>query len=41
MARTEATRMRKVVKWGGVPVAAVLAGVGMWFVLIPGRSGAG
>jgi hypothetical protein len=33
--------MRKVVVWGGTPVTAVLAGVAMWFVLTPGRSGAG
>lgn len=33
--------MRKVLKWGGAPAVAVLSGVAMWFVLIPGRSGAG
>lgn len=30
--------MRKTALWGG---AGVVAGVGLWFVLIPGRSGAG
>ena len=32
--------MRKVALWVGVPAAAVV-GVGLWFTLIPGRSGAG
>lgn len=33
--------MRKTVLWSSIPTAAVVAGVAMWFVLIPGRSGAG
>jgi hypothetical protein len=32
--------MRKLVCWAGPP-AAVVAGVTLWFTLIPGRSGAG
>jgi hypothetical protein len=32
--------MRRVVVLAGLPVA-VVAGVGLWFTLVPGRSGAG
>lgn len=31
--------MRKVVLWAGLPVV-VVAGVGLWFAGVPGRSGA-
>jgi hypothetical protein len=37
--RKDANRMRKVVLWGGLPAA--VAGVALWFMLVPGRSGAG
>ncbi|MDB5309512.1 MAG: hypothetical protein JWO38_3714 [Gemmataceae bacterium] len=37
----EVQPMRKVVLWSGVPAGAVVAGVVLWFTLIPGRSGAG
>jgi hypothetical protein len=33
--------MRKVALWAGVPAVAVVVGAGLWFALIPGRSGAG
>lgn len=33
--------MRKVALWAGVPAVAAVVGVGLWFALIPGRSGAG
>lgn len=31
--------MRKVALWAGLPAA--LVGAGLWFTLVPGRSGAG
>lgn len=33
--------MRKVALWAGMPALAVGLGVGLWFTLVPGRSGAG
>ncbi len=33
--------MRKTALWTGLPAAAAVAGVVMWFTLVPGRSGAG
>jgi hypothetical protein len=33
--------MRKAALWAGLPAAAAVVGVGLWFTLIPGRSGAG
>jgi hypothetical protein len=33
--------MRKLVVWAGVPAAFAVAGVALWFTLVPGRSGAG
>lgn len=33
--------MRKVALWAGLPAAAGVLGVVLWFTLIPGRSGAG
>jgi hypothetical protein len=33
--------MRRVALWAGLPAAATVIGVGLWFTLIPGRSGAG
>ena len=33
--------MRKVALWAGLPAAVAVAGVGLWFLLAPGRSGAG
>jgi hypothetical protein len=33
--------MRKAALWAGLPAVAAGAGVVLWFVLIPGRSGAG
>ena len=39
--RTEAGRvMQRFVLWVGPPVAVVI-GVALWFILVPGRSGAG
>ena len=32
--------MRRLALWAGMPVA-VVAGVALWFILVPGRSGAG
>lgn len=33
--------MRKEACWAGVPLAFATAGVALWFILVPGRSGAG
>jgi hypothetical protein len=33
--------MRKLAIWAGVPGLLAAAGVGLWFMLVPGRSGAG
>jgi hypothetical protein len=32
--------MRRLALWAGMP-ATVVAGVALWFILVPGRSGAG
>jgi hypothetical protein len=37
----DAASMRKTALRAGLPAAFVVAGVVMWFTLIPGRSGAG
>lgn len=39
--RTEASLMRKLTLWAGLPAAATVLGVTLWFTLLPGRSGAG
>jgi len=33
--------MRKLAMWAGVPSLFAVAGVVLWFTLVPGRSGAG
>lgn len=33
--------MRKAALWAGLPAVVAVAGVGLWFTLVPGRSGAG
>lgn len=33
--------MRKAALWAGVPAVVAVACVGLWFTLVPGRSGAG
>jgi hypothetical protein len=33
--------MRKVALWAGMPAVIAVAGVSLWFTLVPGRSGAG
>jgi hypothetical protein len=33
--------MRRIALWAGLPAVATVVGVGLWFTLIPGRSGAG
>jgi hypothetical protein len=38
---TESSPMRREAYWAGAPLAFAAAGVALWFILIPGRSGAG
>jgi hypothetical protein len=33
--------MRKLAMWAGVPGVLAASGVTLWFILVPGRSGAG
>jgi hypothetical protein len=33
--------MRRVALWAGLPAVVTVLGVALWFILVPGRSGAG
>jgi hypothetical protein len=33
--------MQKAAIWAGLPAVATVLGVVLWFILVPGRSGAG